>query len=323
MKTEGRRYLVTGGTGFIGSALVRALVERGARVRVFDNNFRGKTNRLSEVLDRIELAEGDIRDYDAVQKAVQGVDGVLHLAYINGTELFYQVPELVMEVAIKGMMHVMDACRQHSVGELILASSSEVYQTPPRVPTDESAPLVVPDVMNPRFSYGGGKIACELMLMNMGRKILQRALIFRPHNVYGPNMGHEHVIPQFIERLQALSARIKTGPIDFPIQGSGAETRAFIYIDDFIDGLVRVLERGEHLNLYHVGTQEEVSIRALAQEVARALGREIRVVPGDLRKGSTPRRCPDISKVAALGFSPKVSLAEGIRRTARAYLKEE
>ena len=104
--------------------------------------------------------------------------------------------------ACKGMINVIDACRAHGVGRLMLASSSEVYQTPPQVPTDESAPLVVPDPLNPRYSYGGGKIISELMAINYGRKFFERVLIFRPHNVYGPDMGCEHVIPQFALRLK-------------------------------------------------------------------------------------------------------------------------
>ena len=90
---------------------------------------------------------------------------------------------------------------------LVLASSSEVYQTPPQVPTDESAPLVVPDPLNPRYSYGGGKIISELMAINYGRKYFERVLIFRPHNVYGPDMGFEHVIPQFALRLKTRARR--------------------------------------------------------------------------------------------------------------------
>ena len=95
------------------------------------------------------------------------------------------------------MISVLDACRHHGIRELVLASSSEVYQTPPGIPTPENVPLSVPDPLNPRYSYGGGKIICELMAINYGRQGFDRVLIFRPHNVYGPDMGWEHVLPQF------------------------------------------------------------------------------------------------------------------------------
>ena len=111
-------------------------------------------------------------------------------------------------------------------GTLVLASSSEVYQTPPQVPTDESAPLVVPDPTNPRYSYGGGKIISELMAINYGRKFFDRVLIFRPHNVYGPDMGFEHVIPQFALRLKRAAAQHRSGKVPFEIQGDGRRPAA-------------------------------------------------------------------------------------------------
>src|ERR1700730_12757861 len=217
-----KTYAVTGGTGFIGSALVRRLAGKGHRVRVLDDNSRGAARKLGDAASAVELLTGDIRDARAVKDAVRGADCVCHLAYVNGTEYFYSKPELVLDVAVKGMINVLDACGEHGVGELVLASSSEVYQTPPVVPTPENVPLSVPDVLNPRYSYGGGKIISELMLINYGRKFFDRAVIFRPHNVYGPDMGTEHVIPQFIMRMEALAAAPRRDPvIDFPIQGTG------------------------------------------------------------------------------------------------------
>jgi nucleoside-diphosphate-sugar epimerase len=319
---EKRRILVTGGTGFIGSAVVRALVRTGAKVRVLDNDSRGSRHRLADLTSTIELALGDIRDLAAVKSAARQVDAVLHLAAVNGTEFFYSKPELVLEVAVKGMMNVLDACIENGVRELFTASSSEVYQTPPSIPTDESAPLSVPDPLNSRYSYGGGKIISELLTVNYGRKFFDRALIFRPHNVYGPDMGREHVIPQFILRLKELAAG-NSGRLRFPIQGTGEETRAFLFIDDFVAGLLKVMSQGEHLNVYHIGTDEETVISDLAQAVGRCAGREIEVVPGGLTAGSVPRRCPDISKLRALGFVPQVPLPAGLAKTVPWYLANE
>ena len=143
---SGAKVLVTGGSGFIGSALVKALVKSGARVRVLDDNSRGRPRRLEAVEKDIEFIGGDIRDAAAVDAATRGMDEVHHLAFVNGTEFFYTQPDLVLDVGVRGMINVIDACRKHDVGNLILASSSEVYQTPPTLPTDESAPLSVPDV---------------------------------------------------------------------------------------------------------------------------------------------------------------------------------
>jgi nucleoside-diphosphate-sugar epimerase len=312
---SGAKVLVTGGSGFIGASLVKALVKSGARVRVLDDNSRGAPRRLTEVENDIEFIGGDIRDAGAVDKATQGMDEVHHLAFVNGTEFFYSQPDLVLDVGVRGMINVIDACRKQNVGNLILASSSEVYQTPPQVPTAEDAPLSVPDVLNPRYSYGGGKLISELMAINFGRKYFERVLIFRPHNVYGPDMGWEHVVPQFALRLQKLSLAQKDGTLRFDIQGTGEETRSFCYVDDLVAGVMVMRDKGEHLNIYHVGTTEELSIADVARKVAACAGRTIELVPGKLQAGGTPRRCPDISKLAALGYKPRVSLDQGLKTT--------
>jgi nucleoside-diphosphate-sugar epimerase len=309
------KILVTGGSGFIGSGLVKALVAAGHSVRVFDDNSRGSPRRLKDVEKDIEFIAGDIRDADAVARATQGMDEVNHLAFVNGTEFFYSMPEVVLDVGVRGMLNVIDACRKHGIGTLVVASSSEVYQTPPQVPTAEDAPLSVPDVLNPRYSYGGGKLISELLAINFGRKFFERVLIFRPHNIYGPDMGWEHVIPQFALRLQKLAAAQPSGPLPFDIQGSGAESRSFCFIDDLVAGVLVMREKGEHLGIYHVGTMDEVSIADLARRVAKAAGRDIDLVPGPLQAGGTPRRCPDISKLAKLGYAPRVPLDEGLKTT--------
>lgn len=316
---KSKKYLVTGGTGFIGSSLVRRLVREGYSVRIIDNDSRGASDRLKDVVHQVEMFRADIRDADAVQNACKGVNGVIHLAYVNGTEFFYKKPELVLDVGVKGIINVIDGCIRQGVKELILASSSEVYQTPPRIPTDEAVPLSIPDPLNPRYSYAGGKIISELMTINYGRKYFDRAIIFRPHNVYGPDMGWEHVIPQFVVRMKQLCKENKDKKIKFPIQGTGRETRAFIFIDDFIDGLMLVLEKGEHLGIYHIGTLEEISIENVAVETGKYFGKEVTIVPGELAKGSTMRRCPDTTKLKKLGFRPRIPFNEGLKTTAKWY----
>jgi nucleoside-diphosphate-sugar epimerase len=318
--SEGRsarvsRILVTGGSGFVGSGLVKALVKAGHSVRVLDDNSRGSPHRLAEVAKDIEFVAGDIRDATRVEKAAQGMDEVHHLAFVNGTEFFYTQPDLVLDVGVRGMVNVIDACRKHGIGTLVLASSSEVYQTPPKVPTDETAPLAVPDPLNPRYSYGGGKLISELMAINYGRKHFNRVLIFRPHNVYGPDMGWEHVVPQLALRLNAATKAQPSGTLRLEIQGTGKETRSFCFIDDLVAGVMVMREKGEHLGIYHIGTMEEVTIADLAQRIAGICGREITLVAGKSAPGGTLRRCPDISKLAKLGYKPRVPLSEGLRPT--------
>jgi dTDP-glucose 4,6-dehydratase/UDP-glucose 4-epimerase len=244
---------VTGGSGFIGAALVRRLVDEGRFVRVIDNNSRGAMRRLDGLVEKIEFVEGDVRDPALVAKAAQGVDCVVHLAAVNGTEFFYSQPELVLDVALRGMLAVVDACRAAGVRDLVVASSSEAYQTPPVTPTDENVPLMVPDVRNPRYSYGGGKIVSELIAMNYGRDGFDRMVIFRPHNVYGPDMGWEHVLPQLTLRAFEAAKERPVGPVALTIQGDGSQTRAFVHIDDFTEGLVTVIDKGRHFEIYQPG----------------------------------------------------------------------
>lgn len=314
------RILVTGGTGFLGAALVKSLVMQGERVRVLDNSFRSSSEVLADIIDDIEIINGDIRSRESVIKAHKGIHTVFHLAAINGTENFYSNPELVLDVGVRGMLNVLDGCIENKVPEIILASSSEVYQTPSKIPTDENEPLSIPDVLNPRYSYGGSKIISELLLINYARRNFERAVIFRPHNVYGPYMGWEHVLPQFIVRMIEGINQYPTGLIPFSIQGTGQQTRSFIHINDMIDGIMLLKDKGRHFNIYHIGNPEEITIASLAKEVASYFGRELELKSSLLTHGSTERRSPNINKMKHLGFNPKISLKEGLPQTIDWYV---
>ena len=287
-------------------------MSRGDRVTVLDNNWRGKTSRLYEVIDSVNFVEGDIRDLDAVIRASSSVDCVVHLAFVNGTRFFYEEPELVLDVGVRGILNVFDACRNQGVRDLVVASSSEVYQTPPTIPTDESVQLSIPDPLNPRYSYAGGKIISELITFNYGRRDFDRVCVFRPHNVYGQDMGWEHVIPELSLRTVRAIAENPDGPVTLEVQGDGSQTRAFIHIDDFVRGLELVIDSGEHMGIYHIGNPEETSIIDLARMVVDGLGRESIIEFSDQAEGATQRRCPDITKLRSLGFRPTIPLAQGL-----------
>ena len=319
VRLMGKRYLVTGGAGFIGSAVVRALVESGASVRVLDDGSRGNRVRLEPVRDAIEIVQGDVRDEEAVGAALRGMDSVVHLAYVNGTELFYRIPDVVIDVALRGIVNVVQGAIRAGVGELVLASSSEVYQRPPVLPTPEDVPAVVPDVLNPRYSYGGGKIAAELYAINLGRRWFERVLIFRPHNVYGPDMGWEHVIPQLACRAAMAVRRARSDEIEMEIQGDGSQTRAFCHVRDFVVGFMTMLEKGTHLGIYNIGNDEEVRIGDLATKIASCLGKRVRIRASEAPEGGADRRCPDISKLRSLGYEPAVPLDSGLPEVVRWY----
>jgi len=310
-----KRAVVTGGSGFIGAFLVRKLLQEGWAVVSLDNLERGSATRLASVADDVDIRTTDVRDEDAVTDAIKGADVVFHLAAINGTENFYNRPELVLDVGVRGALSVVNACRRAGVYDLVVASSAEVYQTAAVVPTDETVPLMLPDSLNPRYSYGGSKIVSELIAFNYAQEHFKKLQVFRPHNIYGPDMGWKHVVPQFAMRaIEALK-----GDGAFPIQGDGLETRAFCYVDDVVDGILRMQAEGGHREIYHIGNDDEVTIRAVAESIGRILGGELDIQPGPAAVGGTRRRCPDISKMRGLGYAPKVDLQQGLKQTVEWY----
>ena len=228
-------------------------------------------------------------------------------------------PDVVLDVGIKGALNTVEAALDAGVRRYVLASTSETYNEPTHVPTTEDERLMIPDITNPRFSYGGGKIASELLALHLGGHRGLEAVIFRPHNIYGPDMGFEHVIPEIVGRIVDLSEGLTRDRITLPIQGDGSETRAFCYIDDGARGARIAGLDGEPGGIYHLGTQHEVSIRALVEAIGAALGVTLDIEPGPLRAGGTSRRCPAIAKLAALGYTPAVDLTAGLARTARWY----
>ncbi len=315
------KLLITGGSGFIGSALARRMLKEGHTVTVFDNEVRGNISRLKDVIDDIKFIQGDIRDYASVLKATEGVDSIAHLAYINGTEFFYTKPELILEIALKGIVNTVDAAIANGVQNYFLMSSSEVYQTPDIVPTDENAIMKIPDPFNPRYSYGGGKLISELYLINYSRKYFERSLIIRPHNIYGPDMGWEHVIPQFAVRaINGLNSCFDSLIMPFKIQGNGTQTRSFCFIDDFVDGCNLLINYGSHNNIYNIGTTEEISMSLLANKVVGYFSKKPNIIHDIEPEGQTNRRCPDISKIISIGFRVQTTLDEGLKKTLPWYL---
>ena len=299
--------MVKGGTGFLGRHIVEYLLEEKNKVVVFDNEFRGSIKKIKN--KRIKFIRGDIRNKNLFFKSLKSIDAIVHLAYINGTRYFYEKPDLVLDVAIKGLINLFDGCKKFKIKELYLASSSEVYQVPSKIPTTEQEMLKIPNIYNPRYSYGGGKILTELMGINYGRKFFKKLIIFRPHNVYGPEMGNEHVIPEFINRMKKLKGK------NFKIQGSGNEIRSFIFIKDFINSFKLIHKKGKHLQIYNIGTSQKIKIKDLAKKISKILNKDIFIKKSKLKKGSTKIRVPDISRIKHLGFVQIFSLDDGLRET--------
>jgi UDP-glucose 4-epimerase len=313
-----KKALVTGAGGFLGRALVKKLLSDGYAVRAVDNNTRGNLETIKE-LKQVELIKGDILNYQDALQWCDGVEEVFHLAAINGTKNFYEIPQKVLEVGVIGTHNLTKAALETKAKRLIFASTSEVYNTPSIVPTPEQEVPKIPDIFNARFSYAGGKLAGELIVVNYLRGTNTNFTIFRPHNVIGPQMGFEHVIPNFVEKIfKAHKKSSGKKQLDIEIQGSGTETRSFIFVDDASDAILTAT-RGGGSELYHIGNEDEHTIIDLLKTVGNSLGFEINAIAGEMAKGSPIRRCPNTEKIRALGFKSKYDFAGAVKKTSEWY----
>ena len=303
-KNNKKTILITGASGFIGNALYARLKNENYNIIGFDNFFRGKNLKNQSII------KGSIFDKKILKKLIRKSDIIIHLVAINGTRNFYNIPDKVFEVSMRGTMILYDCLNE--IGDknkkILLASSGEVYGEPKKIPTDEKVSLVVRDIFNNRYSYGGGKICQDLIARYLISKVVKECIIFRPHNVYGPNMGFDHVIPELMRK--SLKAKNK-----ITIEGSGKETRSFCYIDDFLNGLIILIKKKINgFNIFNIGNDYEISINNLTKLIIRNSKKNLLIQNKKLRNGSSKRRCPDIKKIKKLGYKPIVNLETGIEK---------
>lgn len=306
-----KKYFITGGLGFVGYSVTKSLLEQGHQVVVLDNNFRNKNYSIKH--NNLRAYKGDIRNILKLKKITKGIDSIIHLAAINGTKYFYEKSELVLDVGVKGIINVIDACKTNNIKEIFIASSSEVYQDPPNYPTNEKVRMIIPDPHNPRFSYSASKIISELLVLNSN--FFNKAIIFRPHNIYGPNMGVEHVIPELI--IKTLKAKK-----NILIQGTGINKRSFCFIDDFVHGLNILLKKGKHKEIYNIGNDEEINILKLTKLIISILKKDIKIKKSKKIFYNAKRRLPDLSKLKKLGYNPKIDLKNGLLKTVNWYKEQ-
>ena len=300
------KIFVTGGAGFIGSAITESFVQKGHEVTVFDDFSRGTKRRLKHLYN-VQLVNGDVRDFDSLLKALTNskFDAVVHLAYINGTQNFYSYPKDVLDVALIGMQNIVNIISSVGIDRFFLASSSEVYQNPEIFPTPEEISLVVPDPNNPRYSYGLGKIVQEFMALHYLSN-MEQVVIFRPHNIYGQDMGFGHVIPELFSKIS------KSSQEGISLKGDGKQTRSFCHIDDFIRAFQIIYSKNSESGIYNIGSKDEINILNLATRISNLYGGNKKFVLTPAPMGETTRRLPDLSKIEKLGYSPIVSITEGL-----------
>jgi len=314
--------LVTGGGGFIGSHLVKELLNKGCQVTIFDNYSRGILENIKKIGNpRLKNINIDLMDITTIKKNMKTFDVFFHLAAINGTEYFYTKPDKVIDVNTCILINSIKAAIQHKVGRFVFFSSSEVYQSPEIIPTPEDVPFTIPDVKNPRFTYAISKVMGEAYCHHYLKSKGIDFTIIRPHNYYGPNMGFKHVIPEIA--LKLLSAK-KNGSIN--IQGDGEETRSFCYISDAIKGIIEAAFSPEGINqTFHIGNDEEESkIKDLVTLIKEKLGRnDVLINTGPIREGSVLRRCPNVNRARdLLDFKIRNNLSNGLDKTL-AWIKDQ
>lgn len=310
-KPGGRRVLLTGAGGFIGSHLVEALVRRGDRVRAFVRyNSRGSTGQLErvapEVIREVEVYRGDLRDGDAVRRAVADCQVVFHLGAVIAIPYSYIHPMEFVQTNVVGTGHVLTACLAAGVERLVHASTSEVYGTAQYVPMDEAHPLQA------QSPYAATKIAADQLVESYFRTFGLSVSIVRSFNTYGPRQSARAVIPTII--LQALANR----PIEL---GSLSPSRDLTYVDDTVAGFVSVSEvPGAVGQVINLGSGEDISIEDLVKIILRLMGRDLEVVQRSERMRPLDS---EVMKLRAdnrkawrlLDWSPQVSLMDGLKRT--------
>jgi len=311
-KLNGENVLVTGGAGFIGSALVRELVQREANVIVYDNFLYGNGPNLIELVDHIRIVEGDVLSwklYDAMKK--YDVRYVFHLAAEPYIPRCYDNPEKFFEVNVRGTMNVLMACKTFDVERVINFSTSEVYGTAQCIPMDEKHPTI------PHSTYAVSKLAADRLCFVFCHEHGIPAIILRPFNCYGPRETQPYVIPEIISQL-SKGNMVKLGNIK--------ARRDFTYVEDTVKGAIAVMESdippGEVINL---GSNKSYSVEELAQLVGKIFGYDhidIVIEESRLRPLDVDLLQCDNSKVKKYtDWEPEVGIEEGLRRTVEWYMK--
>lgn len=312
MNLKNQTVLVTGGGGFIGSRLCERLVQSGATVRAFVRyTSRAEIGLLRflepDILKKIEIIRGDLRDFSAVAQALRGVDIVFHLGALISIPYSYVHPVETVQTNVLGTLNILEACRKSGT-KLVHTSTSEVYGTALRVPIDEDHPL------QGQSPYSASKIGADKLVESYFRSFGLPTVTVRPFNTYGPGQSTRAVIPTII--TQALAGGVvRLGNLD--------AIRDFTYLDDTVEGFLLTAQadtwNGE---TYNLGSGEEISIGAIAALIFRLMGKqaEIQLEKSRLRpeKSEVLRLISDNRKAKLeLGWQPTVGMEEGLQRTIR------
>jgi nucleoside-diphosphate-sugar epimerase len=305
------KYLITGGAGFIGSNIVEELVKRGHPVKVIDNFLTGKRENISSFLDKIEFIEGDIRDSDVCNRALEGVDFVLHQAALPSVPRSIEDPLLTTEINIKGTLNILLASREAKVKGFVFASSSSVYGDDPNLPKKEDI------VGNPLSPYAISKIAGEKYCRVFSQIFGLSTVCLRYFNIFGPRQDpssqYAAVIPNFITRM--LEGKSPT------IFGDGEQSRDFTYVSNVVEANILASKaKGVSGEVFNIGCGERTTVNSLVLSLNEILKEEISSSYEESRPGDVRHSFADISKARKmLKYEPQVPFGEGLEETVRWY----
>ena len=308
----GKKILVTGADGFIGSHLVEELVKKGYQVRAFVyynsfNNWGWLDTLPQDIIRNVEIFQGDIRDPNGVWEAMKDVDAVFHLAALIAIPFSYHSPDTYVDTNIKGTLNVLQAARKLQTKRVLVTSTSEVYGTAQYVPIDEKHPF------QGQSPYSATKIGADRLAESFYRSFQLPVTIVRPFNTYGPRQSARAVIPTIITQLLAGKEQIRLGSL--------TPTRDFNYVKDTVNGFISIYEAeetiGEEIN---IATQKEISIGQLAEELIRQINPQARIICDEARlrpeKSEVNRLLGCNEKILRLtDWKPRYSLEEGLKET--------
>jgi UDP-glucuronate decarboxylase len=308
--------LLLGGAGFIGLHLARRLVADGFEVTIVDDFSRGREDADLDALrahPNVRVLSADLTSAATYAELPHGWDQIYLLAAVVGVRNVEQDPARVVRVNTLVALHLLDWIE---AGERVFfASTSEVYAGGVdagvvAVPTAEDVPTMISDITAPRFAYAASKLLGEAAFLHTARARGFDAVVGRFHNVYGPRMGADHVVPE-------MSLRAQAGENPFRVPGAD-QYRAFCHVDDAVEAMVRLMATPESAGqIVHIGNdRDETNIGDLAGLVLKVAGSDAELAASPAPAGSVARRCPDLTRLRALtGYEPKVSLEDGVRST--------
>lgn len=299
--------LVTGGAGFIGSNMVRFLLDKGQQVRVLDNFETGKRENLAEISGKIELIEGDIRDLSAVKRAVKGAEVVYHLAALGSVPRSMKDPATTHDVNVNGTFNMLLACRDEKVRRVVFASSSSVYGQSPVLPQHEDLPLA------PISPYGATKAIGEIYFRSFYATYGLQSVCLRYYNVFGPRQDptsqYAAAIPLFVSALLRNQSP--------KIFDDGEQSRGFTYIENVMQANWLAANAKEtHGEAANISTSSAVTVNTVVKTISKLLGKEnIKAIYAPPRPGDIKHSLADVKKAKKLiGYEPFVSFEEGIAR---------